>query len=139
MFAVYDREAGSKQGLIGYFYLDLFPREGKYGHAACFTLQSGCNLLDESFPHARQVPVAACVCNFPDPTKDAPSLLPHDDVVTFFHEFGHVMHVICARTKHIKFAGTAVERDFVEAPSQMLENFIWEKIVLRKLSCHYQT
>jgi thimet oligopeptidase len=53
MFAVHDREAGSKQGLIGYFYLDLFPREGKYGHAACFTLQSGCNLLDESFPHAR--------------------------------------------------------------------------------------
>ena len=73
-------------------------------------------MLDSKRPNARQVPVAACVCNFPKATKDAPSLLPHDDVVTFFHEFGHVMHVFCARTKHIEFGGTNVERDFIEAP-----------------------
>jgi len=95
--------------------------------------------LDPANPEARQVPVAACVCNFPKSTADKPALLPHNDVVTFFHEFGHVMHVICAETKHTKFGGTRVERDFVEAPSQMLENFIWEKSVLKQLSSHYKT
>ena len=124
----------STGGLVGWFYLDMFPREGKYGHAACFGLQPACDIGGKW-----QHPIAACVCNFPKPSSDRPSLLSHRQVETFFHEFGHCMHQLCSKAKLIMFAGTRVERDFVEAPSQMLENWCWETAALHRMSAHFET
>jgi len=122
------RDAKDKS-LVGHFYLDLFPRPNKYGHAAAWGLVKGREVNGKW-----QTPVSAMVCNFTKPTATEPSLLTHDEVETYFHEFGHVMHNICGNAKIGYFSGTSVYRDFVEAPSQMLENWVWDPQVLPTLS-----
>ncbi|KAG9229754.1 putative Saccharolysin [Amylocarpus encephaloides] len=134
LFSVWDDE-GEGDGFVGYLYLDLHPRLGKYGHAANFSLQPG-----YLYPNGtRRYPATALVCNFSKPTATKPSLLKHDEVVTLFHELGHGIHDLAGRTKYSRFHGTSVVRDFVEAPSQMLENWCWTPSQLKSLSQHYLT
>ena len=89
---------------------------------------------DEYTPSA-----AAIVCNFEKPTADKVSTMNHNEVVTFFHEFGHCMHNMCTTANFSRFSGTAVERDFVEMPSQMLENWMWNEEILARVSSHVDT
>jgi thimet oligopeptidase len=131
LFGVTDSETGEPLGL---FYLDMFPREGKFNHFAQFGIIEGKRLPGGKY----QRPTVALVCNFPPPTKDAPSLLSHSDVETLFHEFGHALHSILTRARFSRFAGTSVPRDFVEAPSQMLENWVWDKKVLDSFAADYR-
>ncbi|KAJ2737826.1 metalloendopeptidase, partial [Coemansia sp. BCRC 34301] len=128
-------EAASDDTFVGRFYLDLFPREGKYSHAAVSSIRPGYDRPDGSREH----PVATMMANFPKPTLSAPALLTHQDATTLLHELGHVFHSICSVTKWSAFNGMRTERDFVEAPSQMLENWSWESSVLQKFVVHHQT
>lgn len=106
---------------IGRIYLDLHPREGKYKHAAQFTLTEGVA--------GEQLPEGVLVCNF------SRGLMEHDHVTTLFHEFGHLLHhVLAGHGEWYRFAGVATEWDFVEAPSQMLEEWAWDPAVLRSFA-----
>jgi thimet oligopeptidase len=118
---------------IAYFILDLYPRENKYGHAAVQSWTEG--WLDGD---TYNTPVAVMMANFPKPSAEHPSLMSHDEVNTFFHEFGHIMHHLLTTAKYASYAGTSVARDFVEAPSQMLENWVWDEEMLGILSGHYK-
>ncbi|SLM40788.1 metallopeptidase [Lasallia pustulata] len=134
LFSVWDDE-GEGSGFVGYLYLDMHPREGKYGHAANFNIQPG--FIDTN--GSRRYPATALVCNFSKPTAKKPSLLKHDEVVTLFHELGHGIHDLVSRTIYSRFHGTSTVRDFVEAPSQMLENWCWTPSQLKALSHHYSS
>jgi len=134
LYEVTDAETGKR---LGYFYLDLYPREGKYSHAAHFGISKG-KLTKDGYEY----PVAALVTNFPKPTADRPSLLrhgPNGNVETFFHEFGHLLHGMVTNVPYWTYSGTSVDRDFVEAPSQIFENWIWEKESVKLFARHYQT
>jgi Zn-dependent oligopeptidase len=120
---------------VAHFFMDLFPRPNKYGHAAAFTLVGGRKLPDGSY----QAPVSAIVANFTKPSVDQPSLLRHTEVVTLFHEFGHILHQTLTSAQQLRFSGTRTERDFVEAPSQMLEHWVWRPEVLAGFSRHVET
>jgi len=110
--------------MLGRFFLDLHPRPGKYNHAAKFTIRQGVR--------GYQVPEHALVCNFAGGKPGDPGLMEHSDVETFFHEFGHLIHAILGgQGQWEPVAGTATQRDFVEAPSQMLEEWTWDAKVLQ--------
>jgi thimet oligopeptidase len=130
-FEVRDAKSGEA---IAYFYTDFFPRPLKYGHAAAFGLTTGRKRSDGTY----LPPVAAIVANLSPPGNGLPSLLTHEDVETLFHEFGHIMHNTLTRSPYASLAGTNVARDFVEAPSQMLENWVWDNAILKRVSGHYQ-
>ena len=104
--------------VIGRFYLDMHPREGKYKHAAQFGIQSGIKGV--------QLPIAALVCNFPG-GENPNEFMEHSDVETYLHEFGHLLHTLFSgELDRVAFSGTRTEWDFVEAPSQMLERWVWD-------------
>jgi len=120
---------------LAYFLLDLHPREGKYTHAACWDVV---NRRRESDGTVR-LPVAAVAGNFTKPTADTPSLLKHDEALTLWHEFGHVLHACLTQVERQRFAGFDTEWDFVEAPSQIMENWMWNAEVLSRFARHYET
>jgi thimet oligopeptidase len=132
LFRILDAQTSRE---MAHFFMDLFPRPNKYGHAAAFTLVGGRQLPDGSC----QAPVSAIVANFTKPSVDQPSLLRHTEVVTLFHEFGHILHQTLTSAQHLRFSGTRTERDFVEAPSQMLEHWVWRPEVLAGFSRHVET
>lgn len=119
LFGVYDSADSELTSPMGYFYLDLFPREGKYGHAAMFTFVRGSKY---------NLPVSAIVCNF-----DPQSNVEFDNVVTYFHEFGHLMHNMVSKVSISSLSGTACQRDFVETPSQMFEEWCYCEEPLKRL------
>jgi Zn-dependent oligopeptidase len=114
----YDVIDGKTGGFLGGIYLDLFPREGKYSHAAAFGIRSVSVL-------ARRTPISVLVTNF------NPSGLTHRELETLLHEFGHVLHGVLSQTRYASQGGTNVERDFVEAPSQIYEEWAREKEPLK--------
>lgn len=125
----------AKDQVIGRFSMDLYPRAKKYKHAAVFSIRDTRKMDDGS----RLMPIAAIVCNFPKSTPETPGLMTHQEVSTFFHEFGHVLHHVLSTAELSSFSGTNVSRDFVEAPSQMLEEWTWSKTVLDRFAKHYKT
>jgi thimet oligopeptidase len=118
--------------IIGRFYLDMHPRPGKYSHAEMATVLDGIR--------GKQMPEAILVCNFPEPTATDPGLMEYSDVVTFFHEFGHLMHwILGGQQRWAGISGISMEADFVEAPSEMLEEWMHSPQVLASFARHYKT
>ena len=120
--------------LISYLILDLHPRDNKYSHACDQPIIPAVKKDNKICPS-----VSLVIANFPKSTPNSPALLTYKDVTTFFHEFGHAMHDTLGRTELSSFSGTNVKSDFVELPSQMLENWMEDREILKKVSKHYQT
>ena len=117
---------------IGRFYLDMHPRPGKYSHAQMAPVLDGIR--------GKQLPEAILECNFPQPTATDPGLMAYDDAQTFFHEFGHLMHhILGGQQQWAGISGISMEADFVEAPSQMLEEWLKSPQVLASFAHHYKT
>ena len=126
-----DSRSGKPLGLM---YLDLYPRPNKYGHYAQFPLVAGKALPNGEYRR----PVCALVCNFPAPSNGRPSLLAFGEVETYFHELGHALHTMLTTAQHARFSGTGVPQDFVEAPSQMLENWVRDPEVLGRFAADWR-
>lgn len=133
LYAVYDTQSGQH---LGSFYLDLHPRKGKRPGAWCMPLRMGQSTPDAAVaePH-----LAALVANFCSAAPGQPALFSHPELQIFFHEFGHMMHYMLGRTRYLRHCSPAVEWDFAEMPSQLLENWAWEPEALATFAFHYQT
>ncbi|EOZ93468.1 Dipeptidyl carboxypeptidase Dcp [Indibacter alkaliphilus LW1] len=119
---------------LGVLYMDFHPRASKRG-GAWMTSYRG----QEMENGERKAPVISIVCNFSRPSGNAPALLTFDEVTTFFHEFGHALHGLMSNVQYRSLAGTSVPRDFVELPSQIMENWATEPSVLKEYAFHYET
>ena len=118
--------------VVGRFYLDMHPREGKDKWFSAHPLIPGIA--------GKQLPEAALICNFPEPKPGNPALMQYSDVVTYFHEFGHLMHALLGgRQRWAAQSGIATEGDFVEVPSQLLEEFFRDPALLATFAHHYET
>ena len=119
---------------LALFYADFFPRASKRGGAWMTSFR------DQSIKDGvEKRPHITIVCNFTKPTADAPALITHDELTTFLHEFGHALHGIFAEGRYPSLTGTSVSRDFVELPSQIMENWAFEPEYLNSFAKHYQT
>ena len=130
-YSAFDTTSGA---LIGYFYADLHPREDKRGGAWMNSFISHIPSDGEALPH-----VGLMAANFTSPQDGKPSLLTHDEVTTLFHEFGHLMHHLCSTVALRSHGMDSVAWDFIELPSQILENWCWEKEALDLISSHYES
>ncbi|XP_078169956.1 zincin-like metalloproteases family protein isoform X1 [Carex rostrata] len=131
LFSVHD---GTASELLGYFYLDIFSREGKYAHTCVVPLQNGCSTSDGT----RKVAVALLLSQCPNEKDGNTALLRFTEVVTLFHEFSHVVHHICNIATFSKFSGLCSDGDFVEVPGLLLENWCYESVSLKMLSGFHQ-
>jgi thimet oligopeptidase len=130
------RADNRRGGVVGYFMLDLYPRRNKYGHAAASSAIHGRAMGYRSNEY--RTPIAFMMTNFPKPANGNPSLMSHGEVETLFHEFGHIMHQIVTTAVYASESGSNTVLDFVEAQSQMLENWVWDARSLGFMSGHYK-
>ena len=128
LYEVRDGVDGSGK-LLAKFYVDLFPRPGKYGHGASFTFG-----VARAVANGYQIPLSALVVNFNPPQNGQSAHLSHEEVDVLFHEFGHIMHQSLTNARYASMSGTNVDIDFVEAPSQMLENWVFQPEILAMMS-----
>ena len=133
-YEVYDKDVNGKRELLSILYLDFFPRESKRS-GAWMTEFRGAKVVNGEETR----PLVSLVMNFTKPTETMPSLLTFDEFETFLHEFGHALHGMLAKGEYESMNGTAVYRDFVELPSQIMENWATEKEYLDMWAVHYQT
>jgi thimet oligopeptidase len=135
------RHREDRAALIGRFYLDMHPREGKDKWFSAHPLIPGVSDHGEGDQHmSQQIPQAALICNFPGGKPGEPGLMQHSDVVTYFHEFGHLMHALLGgHQRWAGLSGIATEGDFVEVPSQMLEEFFRDHRLLATFAHHHET
>lgn len=132
VYQIKDKKTGE---LISNFYMDLFPRDGKYTHAATWSFVDRFELPDGTM----QTPSVVIAANFTPAGNGVPPLLTHGEVETLFHEFGHVLQMSMATSKYATLTGDNVAWDYIETHSQLLENWAWQPEVLKKISSHYQT
>ncbi|KAK9293356.1 hypothetical protein L1049_021348 [Liquidambar formosana] len=124
-----------EEGDLGYLYLDLYSRKGKYPGCAHFAIKGGRRISETEY----QLPVVALVCNFSGSCNSSIVRLNHWEVETLFHEFGHALHSLLSRTDYQHFSGTRVVLDLAETPSNLFEYYAWDYRVLRTFAKHYST